>query len=57
MGYIVARASTTTIRNLVEKGFKLKDLDKPINYSMIREILLSELRKIGLDKQCSPYIA
>ena len=33
-----------------KQGFKLKNLDKPINYTTVRYILLTNLMKIGLDK-------
>ena len=32
------------------QGFKLKDLDKPISYTRVRDILLTNLKNIGLDK-------
>ena len=33
-----------------KQGLKLKDLDKPINYTTVRDILLTNLKNIGLDK-------
>ena len=33
-----------------KQGFKLKDLDKPISYTTVRDILLTNLKIIGLDK-------
>ena len=33
-----------------KQGFKLKDLDKPISYTTVKDILLTSLKKIGLDK-------
>ena len=33
-----------------KQGFKLKDQDKPISYTTVRDILLSNLKNIGLDK-------
>ena len=33
-----------------KQGFKLKDLDKPISYTTVRDILLTNLKNIGLDK-------
>ena len=32
------------------QGFKLKDLDKPISCTTVRDILLTNLKNIGLDK-------
>ena len=33
-----------------KQGFKVKDLDKPISYTTIRDILPTNLKNIGLDK-------
>ena len=33
-----------------KQGFKLKDLDKPISYTTVRDILLTNLKNIGLEK-------
>ena len=33
-----------------KQGFKLKDLDKPISYTTVRDILLTNLKNVGLDK-------
>ena len=33
-----------------KQGFKLKDLDKPISCRTVRDILLTNLKNIGLDK-------
>ena len=33
-----------------KQGFKLKDLDKPISYTTVRDILVANLKNIGLDK-------
>ena len=33
-----------------KQGFKLKYLDKPISYTTVRDILLTNLKNIGLDK-------
>ena len=33
-----------------KQGFKLKDLDKHISYTTLKEILLTNLKNIGLDK-------
>ena len=33
-----------------KQGFKLKDLDKPISYTTVRDISLTNLRNIGFDK-------
>ena len=33
-----------------KQGFKLKDLDKPISYRTVRDILLTNLKNMGLDK-------
>ena len=33
-----------------KQGFKLKDLDKPISYTTVRDILLTNLKNMGLDK-------
>ena len=34
-----------------KQGFKLKDLDKSISCTTVREILLTNLKNIGLDKR------
>ena len=33
-----------------KQGFKLKDLDKPISYTTVRDILLTNLKNTGLNK-------
>ena len=33
-----------------KQGFKLKDQNKPISYTTVRDILLNNLKNIGLDK-------
>ena len=33
-----------------KQGFKLIDLDKPISYTTVRDILLTNLKNIGLGK-------
>ena len=33
-----------------KQGFKLKNLDKPISYTTVRDIVLTNLKTIGLDK-------
>ena len=33
-----------------KQGFKLKDQDKSISYTTVRDIFLSNLKNIGLDK-------
>ena len=33
-----------------KQSFELKDLDKPISYTTVRDILLNNLKNIGLDK-------
>ena len=33
-----------------KQGFKLKDLDKSISYTRVRDILLTSLKNMGLDK-------
>ena len=33
-----------------KQGFKLKDVDKPISYMMVGNILLTNLKNIGLGK-------
>ena len=33
-----------------KQGFKLKDWDNPINYTTARDILLTNLKNIGLEK-------
>ena len=33
-----------------KQGFKVIDLDKPISYTTVRDILLTSLKNIGLDK-------
>ena len=39
-----------------KQGFKLKDLDKPISYTTVRDILLTNLKNIGLEKYSLAYI-
>ena len=34
-----------------KQDFKLKDMDKPIRYTTVREILLTNFKNIGLDKK------
>ena len=36
-------------------SFKLKDLDKPISYTTVRDIFLTNLKNIGLDKTQSGF--
>ena len=36
-------------------GFKMKDLDKPISYTTVRDILLTNLKNIALDKTQSGF--
>ena len=33
-----------------KQGFKVKDMDKPISYTTVRDIFLTNLKNIGLDK-------